>query len=151
MPKEIRTNHEEIKRNTSLKLDDNHDYSIQARIFTDEPTKYRILILNKFPFVENYVYADIIQDSTLDPMVQEDIIMDKLLTSLSLDIKFPASGYLTNLFMCTRILNETRQASFIKDKIVSFRRMQEVQSLFPIETVTTYTNSEYIPQTKIAC
>ena len=79
MPKEIRTNHEEIKRNISLKLDDNHDYSIQVRIFTDEPTKYRILILNKFPFVENYVYADIIQDSALDPMVQEDIIMDKFL------------------------------------------------------------------------
>ena len=88
------------------------------RISTDEPTKYRILILNKFSLVENYVYADIIQDSMLDPMVQEDIIMDKLLTSLLLDIKFPASGYLMNSFTCTRILNETRQASFITDKIV---------------------------------
>ena len=29
--------------------------------------------------------------------------------------------------------------------------MQKVQSLFSIETITTYTNSEYIPQTKIAC
>ena len=132
MPKEIRTNHEEIKRNISLKLDDNHDYSIQVRIFTDEPTKHGILILNKFPFIKNYVYADIIQDSMLDPMVQEDIIKDKLLTSLSLDIKSPASGYLMNSFTCTRILNETRQASFITDKIVSFRRMQKVQSLFPI-------------------
>ena len=126
MPDKIATTSTDIKRNICLKLDDYKDYLVLVRPFfeTTDTEKYRILVFNKYPFIENFVYAEI-KNEPPNKKYQERLILYKLLTSLRWESTFPASGYLVNSMTCDDKLKYTSpKASFINNKIVSFMRTE---------------------------
>ena len=100
-------------------------------------------MLNKYPFIENFIYAEIVSEIP-NKKYQERLIFDKLMTSLRWESTFAASGYLVNSVTCNDGLKYTSSdATFITDKIVSFTRTEiTIKDIFPIEVIKTYTNSE---------
>ena len=115
--------------------------------------KYRILILGRYLFIENFVYAEIV-NGILDEKYQEKLIFDKLLTTLRWGTTFAESGFLVNSTSCDdKLKSTTPTATFINDKIVSFTRITENvnEDIFPIETIKTYINAEHLPNTRLTC
>ena len=120
----------DLNRNILLELDaccDYDNYLILVRPFLEtlNVEKYKILILSKYLFIENFVYAEIV-NGTLDEKYQEKLIFDKLLTTLRWGTTFAASGFVVNSTSCNdKLKSTTPTVTFINDGIVSFTRTTE--------------------------
>ena len=112
------------------------------RVLPSGKNKYRIVVHFKNQFIDDMIYAKKLpQNTMLDKNLQERIILDTLLTSLQLDIKYPLNGYSTRYLSCELEDGEHYESNYINDKLVCFTRNANYNIKFPLDVV----NSEEIP------
>ena len=104
-----------------------------------------VSILKKTSFIYDFIYAEIILDSTeIDIQIQEDIIFNNILLDLNLSNKYYMNGYHT--LAANYEPNKKTKGFILSDNLLIINHMNttRLRESLPIQILQTYSNSEQL-------